>query len=313
VGIPDRETYLRVARRGRGTPLPRERRGPVFDLFEAYQAYLSREGLPDWADIPLYVLEAMDAGNVPMGIYDAILIDEAQDFAPVWIRVIKRLLKPESGYLFMADDPSQSIYRFFSWREKGVPVVGRTRWLRVPYRNSLEIFQAAYALIQDDPALLKSIEAQIGMHIEPDLANEMLRRGPRPEVREFTSIDKEAEFLRGEIQMLLQEGVDAERIAVLHRRHSGVRRLRERLKGLDVRVNTYHAFKGLEFDTVFVTQVQEGFSSNGILSEEQLSEERRLFYMAMTRARERLYLSCKGRWPRVLEPLLDYADRAVRA
>jgi len=132
VGISDRETYLHVARRGRGAPLSKNRRGPVFDLFEAYQEYLAREGLMDWADIPHQALKAMDAGKAPTGIYDAILIDEAQDFAPVWMRVITRLLKPNSGYLFMADDPSQSIYRFFSWREKGINVMGRTRWLRVP-------------------------------------------------------------------------------------------------------------------------------------------------------------------------------------
>jgi hypothetical protein len=44
--------------------------------------------------------------------------------------------------LFLADDPMQSIYRYYSWREKGVPVAGRTRWLRIPYRNTREIYQA---------------------------------------------------------------------------------------------------------------------------------------------------------------------------
>jgi len=191
--------------------------------------------------------------------------------------------------------------------------MGRTRWLRVPYRNSLEIFQAAYALIKDDPVLMRSIEAQTGMKLEPDLASKYLRRGQRPQIREFSSLDDEARFLQSEIQILLQEGVHPERIAVLHRRRAGVRQLRRGLRGLGVQIDTYHSSKGLEFDAVFVTQVQEGFRADGALTEEQLSEERRLLYMAMTRARKHLYLGCQGRWPRVLEPLMDYADRAIRA
>jgi len=78
-------------------------------------------------------------------------------------------------------------------------------------------------------------------------------------------------------------------------------------------VNTYHAFKGLEFEAVFIAQVQEGFSSNGIMSQEKLSEERRLLCMAMTRARERLYLDCHGRWPGVFDPLLEHVDRVAAA
>ena len=40
-----------------------------------------------------------------------------------------------SGLLFMADDPAQSIFRYYSWRERGIPVVGHTRRLHVPYQR----------------------------------------------------------------------------------------------------------------------------------------------------------------------------------
>lgn len=56
---------------------------------------------------------------------------------------------------------------------------------------------------------------------------------------------------------------------------------------------TVHAAKGLEFDTVFLTGLEEGlFPSDYSLQERGgLEEERRLMYVAITRARKHLYLS----------------------
>ncbi|WP_127126648.1 DNA helicase PcrA [Georgenia sp. SYP-B2076] len=60
-----------------------------------------------------------------------------------------------------------------------------------------------------------------------------------------------------------------------------------------VTLMTVHTAKGLEFPVVFVTGLEDGtFPHQRSLSEEdELSEERRLAYVALTRARERLYLS----------------------
>ena len=55
---------------------------------------------------------------------------------------------------------------------------------------------------------------------------------------------------------------------------------------------TMHAVKGLEFDYVFVIGVEEGLFPhlNSMNSEEELEEERRLCYVAITRARKKLYI-----------------------
>ena len=59
-----------------------------------------------------------------------------------------------------------------------------------------------------------------------------------------------------------------------------------------VQLMTVHSAKGLEFDAVFITGLEEGLfpHENAIADVDGLEEERRLMYVAITRARQRLYL-----------------------
>lgn len=60
-----------------------------------------------------------------------------------------------------------------------------------------------------------------------------------------------------------------------------------------VTLMTMHAVKGLEFDVVFITGLEEGLfpHSNSMFDESELEVERRLFYVAITRAKKVLYLT----------------------
>lgn len=60
-----------------------------------------------------------------------------------------------------------------------------------------------------------------------------------------------------------------------------------------INIMTIHSAKGLEFDTVFIPGLEEGVfpSSRSIEERNGLEEERRLFYVAITRAKNNLYLS----------------------
>lgn len=59
-----------------------------------------------------------------------------------------------------------------------------------------------------------------------------------------------------------------------------------------VQILTYHASKGLEFDCVFIPMLNQGIVPHGhMLTQKQMEEERRMFYVAMTRAKKYLWLS----------------------
>jgi DNA helicase II / ATP-dependent DNA helicase PcrA len=60
-----------------------------------------------------------------------------------------------------------------------------------------------------------------------------------------------------------------------------------------IQLMTIHSAKGLEFDAVFITGIEEGLfpHENSLSDADGVEEERRLMYVAITRARRRLYLS----------------------
>lgn len=306
--IQKRDDYQSADRKGRGQqlrlPKNSEIRNQIFDVLEGYNLYLSGKRSWDWCDVPNRISQTILQGLINPEYFDAILIDEAQDFAPSWITLIKQVQKPKTGLLFMADDPAQSIYRYFSWKEKGVSVVGRTRHLRIPYRNTYEIHTTAYELIRSDEILQRALTEE-GVLLDPDFESAPMRHGPRPLMKKFKNFDDEVLYIRDEINRLLQNGYKPKQIAVLHRRKKGSSKLKKELSNLDVNIDTMHAYKGLEFDVIFLSQMHETFQSE---QENELSDESRLVYMAMTRARQFLNMGYQGKLPEQLNRLRNVVD-----
>lgn len=300
-----RERYVGDVRRGRGAVSQRtlgtKMKNQVFDLFEAYQERLHEMPAYDWVDLHDKALRYLEEGVEPEKRYDVILVDEAQHFAPTWMRIIDHFLKP-GGSLFLCDDPSQSVYRYYSWRQKGVGVVGRTRWLRIPYRNTRQIFEAAYALIEANP-LAQGLLAESGEQVDPDLDSTNMRDGDSPEAHLFPSVEKECDFVVSEISRLIEAGIVVSEIGILHEKKHVLNRYQSLVPD---GVQLYEAKRqtGLEYKVVFIPQIQQLFErAVGISWEEDKARNLLKFYMSMTRARDRVYLLYSRQWPKLLEPL----------
>lgn len=300
--IYDNAAYLDIQRDGRGKSLSRPKRAIINRIFDQYTKYHYEHNIVDWSDVPRIAIAQLQQGHPLRHKYDVILIDEAQDFAPSWVEVIKRLLKPD-GSLFMCDDPTQSLFRSFSWRQKGVEVTGRTRRLKVPFRNTRQITDAAYSLIKGDNDLSHSEEITT-----PDLTSYTLADGDIPTLVRCRNLTDEVKFVAEHAQQLAQSGISANQIAILCHSKRIVKHWAH-LRNHGFYVETFNRMKGLEFQAVFLPHLQNSFEQSEQIKEkdgEFISETRRRLFTAMTRARSKLTLSYHGDFPVELTPVEPY-------
>ncbi len=325
-GLTD-ERYLTAPRVGRRRPLLPADRQFVLDVYRRYQHNLGWRHRFDWMDVPITVANAIDAGALTGARYDAILIDEAQDFAPTWFGVLRRLLNPETGVMFLAADGAQRIYRQHSWRSLGLNVVGRARVLPRPYRMTYEIARAAAELMRGNPVVMEELAGEEDELLQRQPDSRWMRHGDHPELRLFANQAVEFKWLQNRLEDLRRDGYAPHEIAIFHRHtqsidpYAGhlrkhkwpVRVLRADapVEGDGITVGTMHAAKGLEFRAVFMPQLDMMFDKLGVTAEERrasVAAETRLLYVALTRARERAYLMHRGRLPEHLAHLARYLD-----
>jgi hypothetical protein len=240
--------------------------------------------------------------------YDAVLIDEAQDFCASWFRCAKQALKePDDGDLLIAGDGSQIIYdvRGFTWAAVGIHAQGRTSILRWNYRNTLEIAAIASTFATDPEGLAGSRDHQAQASI---IHHEgARRRGPNPTVtRRNDRLDEITEavrlaskwiqsgiLIRGKTEKLAPEDIGVlypwrPREDLLLRLCSafeplGVARLtgpepRKTLNDKGIRVTTVKSARGLQFRAVILIWA-DLIGSMGDSAE----EDKRLLYVALTR------------------------------
>ncbi len=297
--------YKAINRVGRGVGLDRERHRPiVWEIYLRYQQLLDHERLCDWADLPRLV----DKFCQPLPQLHGVIIDEAQDLPPSHLLLISQLIPDfrEGRSLTLLADPAQSIYyRGIAWKEGGVNVQGsRTRTLDKSFRNSLQILEAA-RYIAEGFSDLKTAEE----YIPPESTD---RNGPKPVLAAYKYVRDAKDFVINKTIELCQSGnYRPGDIAILSRTKKqfaswerafrlaslNLTFFREgsfRILENDAKFITMHSAKGLEFPVVFVINLDDRimpliFHSSETKAQDEL-QERKLFYVSMTRASERLYM-----------------------
>jgi superfamily I DNA/RNA helicase len=139
-----------------------------------------------------------------------------------------------------------------------------------------------------------------GELVKPDLSSSVMRHGALPLVQKCESVEKELEYIKNSIHTLLQDGYKENQIAILVRYNNFIKPIQEAMKGLNIRIQPIHGFKGLEVEVVFIPHLQKTFQKE---EDDYITAERRVLYMAMSRAREKLYMTYFGKLPRPYEDL----------
>ena len=287
---------------------------------DVYVGYLRRYGLFDYDEMIArtedLLLHDADRRRFWRGRYRYVLVDEFQDIDRRQYDLVRLLAQPADN-LFVVGDDDQSIYGF---RGAGTGMMqafardyprAKRITLAVNYRSTPQIVAAAALLIRHNRDRFdKRLRTE-----NPD--------GDRVRIRLYEDAAAEHIALAGEARRLIADGVPPEEIAVLVRIHTQKRAVAAALKragvpvafaeaedgaarrdaageqngagaaGPGVRLLTMHAAKGLEFDAVFLPNVCEGLVPyRRAKTAAEVEEERRLFYVAMTRARCRLTISC---------------------
>ena len=143
------DDYRDVRRFGRKTGLPEEQRAILWSIFGPVIERLTQEEL-----VTDYGMFTRLSELLVQGVgrpYDFVVVDEAQDMGVAHLRFFAALADDRPDALFFAGDLGQRIFQQpFSWRALGVDIRGRSRTLRVNYRTSHQIRQAADRLLDPE-------------------------------------------------------------------------------------------------------------------------------------------------------------------
>jgi hypothetical protein len=233
-----------------------------------------------------------------------IVVDEFQDINANQMKMVEKMLHPGARLLVVGDD-SQNIY---TWRGSDVKFILDLEkkvfgllddQLRINYRSSDAIINAANSVMKHIPTLPWKKE-MIGCG----------KQGLKPDIHFFWRMKDETRWILQTIKQIRKHSPSLT-MAVLSRTNLDLFRLEEEFLGENLSYRLYdcgkeedserpqtsavdlvtlHASKGLEWDIVFVIHCNDEVFPSSKKKEDVICE-RRLFYVAVTRARKHLFLS----------------------
>lgn len=269
---------------------------------------LDRESFDEWDErMGLYLLTAISEKRSIYGKYDAIMIDEAQDFTTDWLKGIVGLLN-DNDSLTISYDPAQDVLgRKRVWIDAGIDVryAGgqRSQKLKVSYRNTIQILKLA--------AKFKGLDSNAYIQTEEDVDSPLIpeiifRPGEKAKITKYDDLNSTLEQIKIDIKQLINsKRYNYKDISIICATRESIRYVKnyftnkiptkslaqsEDRRNLDfnsneVKLITFESSRGLEWKAVFLLGV-------GIFPREGHEEKREsnIVYIGLTRAQELLYI-----------------------
>ncbi len=284
-------------------------------LWNSFTALKREKGLLDFNDMTSTANSILEKSPEVLEHYKKkytyILVDEYQDTNMPQYHLLK-LLAGQNPNLFIVGDDDQSIYRFrgadirnilsFTTDFPGARIIKLT----TNYRSTQKILTLANNIFKDKKAELKKVLRPFETNKHPSfIANKGIK------ICRFPNDQEEAQFVLSEIKRIISTlGFGFHDIAILFRLNHQEEQWKTALTQNNIPIqsdnipnavtlSTIHGAKGLEYPIVFYVGLEEKISPNynksaGASKEEMheiIEEEKRLFYVGVTRARYRLYLT----------------------
>lgn len=306
----------------------------VEPIMELYRARLAERNQVDFDDMINMAADAIRSKGME-GRYRYVIVDEYQDISRSRFELIQAIRSLRDAKLVCVGDDWQSIYRFagsdvslFTRFEDYVGYAARLK-IETTYRNSQELVDIAAEFIERNPSQTHKVMRSRARHVKAPLRIWQMDDAARSFEDAVASILDERKGYAGEILVLGRHNRDIERIYpglkgdknVSFWREKGTGDLRIRCGGYDnIRYLTVHRAKGLEADDVIVLNLLNslyGFPNRleddpvlqillGRPEGFEFAEERRLFYVAMTRAKNTVSLiSCSSAGAMAPSPFVD--------
>jgi DNA helicase IV len=268
----------------------------VAPLLKAWKVALKEEGAVDFSGLIHQAVNLLDKGRF-ISPWKHILVDEFQDISPQRVMLLAALRKQnKQTCLFAVGDDWQAIYRF-NGAELALTTAfsqsfgeGAECVLDTTYRFNDRIGEVANRFIQQNPCQLKKVLNSVSKGNKKSvmiLPNEQFE----------TLLDKLSGYVK-----------DDERILILARYHhlrpEILQKASTRWPKLSIDFMTIHASKGQQAEYVIIAGLYEGDDGFPAVARESIledvllpgledfpdAEERRLLYVAMTRARHQVWL-----------------------
>lgn len=295
------------------------------DIYRYYIEHLKKENKIDFDDMILKSINALDRTN--QYCYKYIIVDEFQDISYSRMNFLKTLIKRGNSKLYAVGDDWQAIYRFSGcdiniflnfnqYFEDSIYC-----FITSTHRNSQELQCIAEPFITKNPEQYKK-NVKSNKHlvnpIKIMLYDDNKYQSFIKILADINSKDKNANVL-----LLGRNNRDIEAIeSNMFYRESRLsdKYISRDFPDLNIKYITAHASKGLEEDYVviinaddgklgFPNQIEDDCILNIVLSKREkflFAEERRLWYVAMTRTRLYTYILASVKYPSVfVEEILD--------
>jgi superfamily I DNA/RNA helicase len=302
------EAYANVPRLGRKNRIGAKQRARLWPVFAAAGVAINGRGFHTWAQIFAEVTAYYATQEHKP--FRHVVVDEAQDLGVPELRLLAAIAPSELNGLFFAGDLGQRIFQQpFSWLTLGVDVRGRSQTLKVNYRTSHQIRQAADRLL---PKVVRDVD---GVE-EERFGTVSVFNGPDPLITIYTDAKAEIAAVGQWISQAIADGIKTSEMGIFVRTRNQIDRARAAVtaaghdvfelseRGDDpagrISIGTMHLAKGLEFrvvavmacdDEVLPLQSRIESVADEVDLDDVYETERQLLYVACTRARDRLLVS----------------------